>query len=67
MDKRLQQGMEWLNKEMEKDKTETSSHKNQMIEEIKNLDKTELFKPKPKKKISIIDKILKILGYGKKG
>jgi hypothetical protein len=35
-----------------------------MIEEIKNLDKTELFKPK--KKISIIDKILKILGYGKK-
>jgi hypothetical protein len=37
-----------------------------MIEEIKNLDKTELFKPKPKKKISIIDKILKILGYGKK-
>jgi hypothetical protein len=37
-----------------------------MIEEIKNLDKTELFKPKSKKKISIIDKILKILGYGKK-
>jgi hypothetical protein len=66
MDKRLQQGMEWLNKEMEKDKTEISSHKSQMIEEIKKLDKTELFKPKPKKKISIIDKILKILGYGKK-
>jgi hypothetical protein len=37
-----------------------------MIDEIKKLDKTELFKPKPKKKISIIDKILKILGYGKK-
>jgi hypothetical protein len=37
-----------------------------MIDEIKKLDKTELFKPKPKNKISIIDKILKILGYGKK-
>jgi len=37
-----------------------------MIEEIKNLNKTEYIKPKPKKKISIIDKILKILGYGKK-
>jgi hypothetical protein len=37
-----------------------------MINEIKKLDKTEMFKPKPKKKISIIEKILKILGYGKK-
>jgi len=26
-----------------------------------------MFKEKPKKKVSIIDKILKILGYGKKG
>jgi hypothetical protein len=37
-----------------------------MIKEIKSLDKTEMFKPKPKNKISIISKILKILGYGKK-
>jgi hypothetical protein len=35
-----------------------------MIEEIKKLDKSEMFKPE--KKVSIIDKILKILGYGKK-
>jgi hypothetical protein len=37
-----------------------------MINEIKSFDKEEMFKPKPKNKISIIDKILKILGYGKK-
>jgi hypothetical protein len=49
---------------MEKDKKEIEIQKIQMIEEIKKLNKTELFKPK--KKVSIIDKILKILGYGKK-
>jgi hypothetical protein len=38
-----------------------------MINEIKKMDKTEMFKPKPKNKVSIINKILKILGYGKKG
>ena len=66
MDKRLQQAKEWLEKEMERDKTEISNHKNQMINEIKSFDKEEIFKPKVKNKISIIDKILKILGYGKK-
>jgi hypothetical protein len=61
------QGLEWLNKEVEKDKMEIQNHKNQMINEIKKMDKTEMFKPKPKNKVSIINKILKILGYGKKG
>jgi len=51
---------------MEKDKKETEIQKKQMIEEIKKLNKEEMFKPKPKNKISIIDKLLKILGYGKK-
>jgi len=37
-----------------------------MIDEIKNLDKSVLFIQEPKSKISIIDKLLKILGYGKK-
>jgi hypothetical protein len=37
-----------------------------MINELKSFDKKELFKTKQKNKISIIDKILKILGYGKK-
>ena len=67
MDKKLQQGMEWLNKEMRKDNKEIQNHKIQMIEEIKKLDKRKMFEEKPKKKVSIIDKILKILGYGKKG
>ena len=67
MDKRLQQGLNWLTKETEKDKLEIQTHKNQLIKELKQLDKSEMFKPEIKKKISIIDKILKILGYGKKG
>jgi hypothetical protein len=37
-----------------------------MIEEIKSWDKTEMFKPKPKNKKSIFEKIFMILGYGKK-
>lgn len=52
---------------MEKDQKEIQNHKNQLIEEIKSIDKNKMFQPKPKKKVSIIDKILKILGYGKKG
>ena len=39
----------------------------QAIEEIKKIDKSKFFQPKPKKKISILDKILIIFGYGKKG
>jgi hypothetical protein len=38
-----------------------------MINEIKSLDKNKMFLEKPKKKVSIWDKILIILGYGKKG
>ena len=66
MDKRLQQATELLKKEMEKDQKEIQSHKIQMIEEIKKLDKKKMFEEKPKNKVSIIDKVLKILGYGKK-
>lgn len=66
MDKRIQQASDWLRREIEKDNIEIVDHKNKLIEEIKSIDKTKLFSPKPKKKISIIDKILIILGYGKK-
>lgn len=38
-----------------------------MIEDLKKTDKKKMFDPKPNKKISIIDKILIIMGYGKKG
>lgn len=51
---------------MKKDETELDDHKKKMIEEIKQLNRTEMFTPKPNKKISILSKVLRILGYGKK-
>jgi len=38
-----------------------------MIDEIKQLNKEEMFKQPIKKKVSIFNKVLKIFGYGKKG
>jgi hypothetical protein len=66
MDKRIQQGLDWLNKEMKKDSEEVKSHKKKVIDEIKKIDKKKIFEPIPKKKISILEKILIIFGYGKK-
>lgn len=66
MNSRMNQAKDWLQKEIQKDKVEISNHKSQMIEEVKKLDKTKMFQPKPKVKVSIIDKILMVLGYGKK-
>lgn len=58
--------MTWLEKEMKKDEIEINDHKRKMIEEIKSIDKNKMFLPTPKKKISILEKILIIFGYGKK-
>lgn len=66
-DKRIQQGLEWLMKEVERDNLEIKTTKNQMIEEIKKIDKTKMFTSKEKKKIGFWKKILIIFGYGKKG
>lgn len=52
---------------MEKDKKEILNHKTRMIDEVKKIDKSEMFKPKPKEKISLLKKMAMILGYGKKG
>jgi hypothetical protein len=52
---------------MEKDKKEVEIQKKAMIKEMQSWNKAEMFKPKAKNKVSIIDKVLKILGYGKKG
>jgi hypothetical protein len=38
-----------------------------MIQEIKSIKKEELFKPPNKKNNNLLNKILKIFGYGKKG
>jgi hypothetical protein len=37
-----------------------------MIKEVLKIDKTKMFLPEPKKKISTIEKIKRIFGYGKK-
>jgi hypothetical protein len=52
---------------MVKDKMELMIHKKSMIDEIKSLDKSKMFEIKPKKKKTILSKLLIILGYGKKG
>lgn len=53
-------------KEAEKDRKQIQNHKRKMIEEIKQIDKSQMFKEPKKKKISIFTKILIIFGYGKK-
>ena len=58
--------LEWLEKQMEKDRVEIENHKKQMIEEIKKMDKVKLFKKDKKKKLTFIKKLLIILGHGKK-
>ena len=66
MDKKIQQGMTWLNKEIEKDHVELKIHKEKLINDIKKIDKNKMFLPPPKKKVSFFKKFLLILGYGKK-
>ena len=38
-----------------------------MIRELKQINKEDLFKPIAKEKSSFFDKIMKVIGYGKKG
>ena len=59
MDKKIQQELDWLKKEMKKDELEIETHKNRLIKEIKNIDKDKMFLSEPKhhkKKISFLDK-----------
>jgi hypothetical protein len=42
---------------------EIQNHKNQMINEIKRINKEDLFK---ENKVTVFDKISRIFGYGKK-
>ena len=52
---------------MEKDKKEIENHKLKVIDDLKKINKKEMFQEKPKNKISIFNKLLMIFGYGKKG
>ena len=65
--KKILRELDWLKKETEKDQSEIMNHKRRMIDEIKQLDKKEMFKVPEKKKTSIFKKVLMIFGYGKKG
>ena len=46
MDKKLQQGMDWLTKEMKKDEKEIQIHKMKMIDEIKKINPKVVVFPK---------------------
>jgi hypothetical protein len=62
----IQRALERLNWEIQKDNLQTEEHKKKMIKEIISTDKSKIFTPIPKKKISLWTKILIIMGYGKK-
>jgi hypothetical protein len=64
--KRIQQALEWLEKEQKKDELEIENYKTKIIQDLKNVDKTKMFVKPEKKKISIFNKILMIFGYGRK-
>lgn len=64
--KRIQQALEWLEKEQKKDELEIENYKTKIIQDLKNVDKTKMFVKPEKKKISIFNKILIIFGYGRK-
>lgn len=53
---------------MKKDEKEIQNHKMKMINEIIKINRDEIIpKPAPKQKLTLIKKIAKIFGYGKKG
>lgn len=63
--KRIQQALEWLEKEQKKDELEIENYKLKIIQDLKNIDKTKMFVKPEKKKISVFNKILMIFGYGR--
>jgi len=58
---RNQQALRWLEKEQLKDKLEIKSVKDKLINEIKGLNKEDLFKTEPVKNVSIWQKIIKMI------
>lgn len=63
MNTKIKQGLEWLDKEIKKDQVEIDKHKNELIKEIKSLDKNKIFEQKQVNKKSLTDKLKKIFGY----
>ena len=58
---RSQQALKWLEKEQEKDKLEIKSSRDKLIKEIKGLNKDDLFKKEPVKKLTIWQKIKQMI------
>jgi predicted nucleic acid-binding Zn-ribbon protein len=59
--KKLQKGLEWLNKEVKKDEVDLSKERERFIQEIKNIKREELF-PKPKK-LSLWTRLRRVMGF----
>jgi hypothetical protein len=64
MSQKITQGLDWLESELNKDDIEVEKTKKRQIREIMSLDKEKMFTPPPKK--TFLDKLLIVLGYGKK-
>lgn len=59
--KKLQKGLEWLNKEVKKDEVELSKEREKFIQEIKNIKRENLF-PKPEK-LSLWTRLRRVMGF----
>jgi hypothetical protein len=59
--KKLQKGLEWLNKEVKKDEIELSKEREKFIQEIKNIKRENLF-PKPEK-LSLWTRLRRVMGF----
>lgn len=63
----IQRALERLKWEINKDNLQVETNKKKMIEEIKSWDKEKILtSPPPKKKLSLVQKILIAIGHGKK-
>ncbi len=58
---RKQQMLKWLEKEKRKDQVEVDSSKRKIIQELKSLDKKELFHKEEERKITLWTKLKTIL------
>jgi hypothetical protein len=65
-EKKVEQGLDWLNKQIEKDKIEIDNEKKKFIEQLLKTDKRKMFEVEEPKKMSFFEKLGKILGYGEK-
>jgi hypothetical protein len=59
--------MERLRWEMTKDQEQTEKIKEKQIAEILSLDKSLMFQPPPKKRLSLLTRLKIVLGNGKEG